>query len=76
MGRVVEEGSVPVPQRQFGTDQTFSGVTSTIEAVSSGVGGEATGSVMMALPEVPAGIRRFLSGILGQEATECPLMPQ
>lgn len=70
MGRVVEEGSVPVPRRQFGTDQAFSGVTSTIEAVSSGVGGEATGSVMAALPEVPAVVRRLLSGMIGQEATE------
>lgn len=76
MGRVVEEGSVPVPQRQFGTDQAFSGVTSTIEAVSSGVGGEAIGSVMAALPEVPVVVRRFLSGMMGQEATEWPLTPQ
>lgn len=73
MSRVMEEGLVLVLQRQFGTNQVFSVMTSLMVAVSSGVGAEATGTVMAALPEVPAGFQCFLSGIMGQEVTEEPL---
>lgn len=76
MSRGVVGGSVPVLQRHVGTDQAFPGMTSLMVAVSSGVGGEAIGSVMAALPDVPAGFRRFLSGMMGQLATEWPFAPQ
>lgn len=76
MSRGVVGGSVPVPRRHVGTDQAFPGITSLMVAVSSGVGGEAGGRVIAVLPDVPVGFRRLLSGILGQLATEWPLVPQ
>lgn len=70
MSRVVEEGSVPVPQRQLGTDQTFSGTTSIMVAVSSRMGITFSGMVPATLPAVPAGTQHFSSGMRGHVATE------
>lgn len=55
MSRVVE-GLVLVPQRQLRTNQTFSGMTSVMVTVSSGIGMEFSRTVIAALPVALSGL--------------------